>query len=52
MEVELQAADAQRATALGAIGRALGAAQREMGRDQAQAFQLMGIRSDCEQSAA
>lgn len=52
MEVELQAADAQRATTLGAIGRALGAAQREMARDQAQAFHLMGIRSDGEQSAA
>ena len=43
MEGELQAADAQRAAALGAIGRALGAAQRDMARDQAQAFTLMGV---------
>ena len=43
MEGELQVADAQRAAALGAIGRALGAAQRDMARDQAQAFRLMGV---------
>ncbi len=44
MGSELLRADAQRAAQLGAAARALGAAQRELARDQAAAFALMRVR--------
>ena len=41
MSAELLRADAQRATQLAAVTRALGVAQRELAADQAAAFELM-----------
>jgi hypothetical protein len=43
MAIELKLADAQRASDLSSIARALGVAEREMAADQARAYSLMGI---------